>query len=161
MARSVKNPADVGCAESPAFKNVKNQLAYCGLWCGSCLVGNGTVSDLARDCRKAITDYGVADWGPKNVDYPKLLEGLSVLGSMEPCVGCLRGGGKDDCQVRACAKKRDVMECAECGSQKTCENSAFIKHMRKGGAKVGMKVKETKGDRSKVIADWVSERRRA
>ena len=158
MAQSRKKPQGRGKAESPAFKNVKNQLAYCGLWCGSCLVGNGTANDLARDCRKALTDYGIDDWGPKGVDYPKLLEGLSVLSSMEPCVGCLRGGGKTDCQVRACAKEKGVIECAECTSRKTCKNVSFIEHMRKGGAGVGMRVKATKGDRSKVISDWMSER---
>jgi Protein of unknown function (DUF3795) len=158
MAQSRKNPLGRDSTESPAFKNVKNQLAYCGLWCGSCLVGNGTVNDLARDCRKALTDYGVDDWGPKNVDYPKLLEGLSVLSSMEPCVGCLRGGGKTDCQVRACAKEKGVKECVECGSHKTCKNVAFINHMRKGGARVGMKVKNKKGDSTDVVAEWISHR---
>jgi hypothetical protein len=30
------------------FENVKSQIGFCGIWCGSCLGGNGAVLELTR-----------------------------------------------------------------------------------------------------------------
>ena len=142
---------------SSAFENVKNQLAYCGLWCGSCLVGNGTVNELALECRKALTNYGVNEWGPKGVDYKELLKGLAAIASMEPCRGCLRGGGRTNCEIRACAIKKELPECVDCGMQEECQNSRLIHHMRSGASRVGMKVSDKPGNRAKVLEKWIAE----
>jgi len=146
-----------GRKQSPAYENVKNQLAYCGLWCGSCLVGNGTVNRLARDCRKAIKDYGVSEWGPTEVDYGVLLKGLATIGAMNPCPGCLKGGGRTDCEIRACAVSKRVVECVDCKESKGCTNVKIISYMRRGAKRVGMKVKDRAGDRSKVLREWQDE----
>jgi len=140
-----------------AFNNVKNQLGYCGLWCGSCSVGNGTANVQAGRCMKTLTDYGVKEWGPKGVDYDALLHGLELLSSMEPCKGCLKGGGNSECPARACAIEKGVSECYECKSKKTCKNAHYIDHMRKGARRVGMKVKDEAGDPKKVMAGWIRE----
>jgi len=161
VANSKKGSRGKNKRESSAFNNVKNQLAYCGLWCGSCSVGNGTVNVLAGKCGKTLTDYGLKDWGPKEVDYDSLLEGLAVLSSMEPCKGCLKGGGNSECLARACAVEKGVSECCECKSEKTCKNAHYLDHMRKGAQRVGMKVKDRKGDRAAVLKGWISESGRA
>ena len=141
----------------PAFENVKNQLAYCGLWCGSCLVGNGAVNERARMCKKALIDYGVKEWGPKQVDYEGLLEGLAAIGSTEPCCGCLKGGGRTDCEIRACATEKGATECVDCRLHEKCRNGKIINHMRSGALGVGMKVKDKKGDRAMMIRQWIDE----
>jgi hypothetical protein len=104
-----------------------------------------------------LTDYGVKDWGPKGVDYDALLSGLEALSSMEPCKGCLKGGGNDECPARACALEKGVSECSECKSKKTCKNARYINHMRTGARRVGMKVKDNAGDSKKVMAGWIRE----
>ena len=38
-----------------ALENVKNQIGYCGIWCGSCIVGNGTLRELT-DKYKDLTE---------------------------------------------------------------------------------------------------------
>ena len=157
MARSRKSSKKAGNGKSQAFENVKNQLAYCGLWCGSCLVGNGTVNERAQKCRKAIIDYGVHEWGPSEVDYKALLKGLAVVGAMTPCRGCLKGGGRTDCEIRACAVSKRVSECVDCKESKGCTNVKIISHMRRGAKRVGMKVKNRAGDRSKVLREWQDE----
>jgi hypothetical protein len=157
MVRSKKRTRTIGEDVSSAFDNVKDQLAYCGLWCGSCSVGNGTVNFQSRTCRKTLTDYGVNEWDPKGVDYSALLKGLEVLSSTDPCPGCLKGGGNKECPARACAMKKGISECYDCGSKKSCENARYIDHMRSGARGVGMLVKDSKGDRAKVLRDWISE----
>ena len=157
MARSKGHQGRHDEVKSPAFENVKDQLAYCGLWCGSCSVGNGTVNELARKCAKVITDYGVHEWGPKDVNYEVLLKGLATIDSMEPCRGCLKGGGRTNCEIRACATEKGFSECADCGSIETCQNSKLIQHMRSGALGVGMKVKDKAGNRAKVLDKWIAE----
>jgi len=157
MARSRKGAANQPKSKSPAFENVKNQLAYCGLWCGSCSVGNGTVNELALKCAKTITDYGVHEWGPKEADYEALLKGLSTISSMEPCRGCLKGEGRTNCEIRACATEKRITECVGCESRKACQNSKLIHHMRSGALRVGMKVKDKAGDSAKILDKWISE----
>ena len=136
---------------------MEGQVGYCGLWCGSCLVGNGALNELAQKCGKAITDYGVNEWGPKEIVYDELLKGLAAIGSMEPCRGCLKGGGRTNCEIRACARGKGVADCVECGKQGSCENSRIIQHMRSGALDVGMKVKVTAGDRRRQIQAWNAE----
>jgi len=158
MVRSNRGSGKRSDVKSPAFENVKNQLAYCGLWCGSCLVGNGKLNELAVACRKGITDYGVDHWGPKDIDYDGLLNGLAAIGSMKPCKGCLKGGGRTDCEIRACARGRKVVECVSCTTKRTCSNSKLIGHMRSGALRVGMNVKDKPGDRSKTLRKWMEDR---
>ncbi len=157
MPRSRRNPGKRAKERSPAFENVKDQLGYCGLWCGSCLVGNGTLNELARKCGKAIADYGVNEWGPKGIDYNSVLKGLDAIGSMEPCRGCVKGGGRTDCEIRACAVKESLTECVDCDVHEACQNSPIIRHMREGALRVGMRVKDTRGDRAKVLRNWIAE----
>jgi hypothetical protein len=143
--------------ETPsAFSNVKGQIGYCGLWCGSCSVGNGALNDLARKTRKTIVDYGLRDWGPRDVDYEGLLKGLATVGSTKPCVGCLMGGGRTNCEMRDCAKRRGLAECADCGEQESCRNKKILQHMRSGGQRVGMKVKRTAGNQRAQLEKWMS-----
>jgi len=156
-ARSKKGSGKHVPEKSCALRNVKNQIGYCGLWCGSCLVGNGVLNELARKCGKAISDYGVNEWGPKDIDYERLLKELATVTSMDPCIGCLKGGGRTNCEIRACARTKGLAECVECGKEKSCENSRIIQHMRSGALRVGMKVKKKAGARSKQIETWMAE----
>ena len=156
MARSRTASGNRSKGKSIAFENVKDQLAYCGLWCGSCSVGNGTVNEQSRKCAKTITDYGVNEWGPKEVDYEVLLKGLAVISKMEPCHGCLKGGGRTNCEIRACALEKGLAECIDCAEKDSCPNDRIVHIMRSGALKVGMKVKDKAGDRSKVLEDWIA-----
>jgi hypothetical protein len=48
-------------AEPQAFLNVKHQIGFCGIWCGSCVVGNGALRELAGGLEQVTTVYGLAD----------------------------------------------------------------------------------------------------
>lgn len=30
------------------YRSVERQIGYCGIWCGSCIVGNGALRELSR-----------------------------------------------------------------------------------------------------------------
>lgn len=157
MSGSRRSPGKRAKDGSPAFENVKNQMAYCGLWCGSCLVGNGELNELVVKCRRALADYSVDEWGPKDVEYGNLLKWLDAIGSMEPCPGCLKGGGRTDCEIRACATEKGLAECVDCDTHGACRNSAILGHMRSGALRVGMKVKDKRGSRAAALRGWMAE----
>ena len=86
-----------------AFENVKAQIGPCGIWCGSCVVGNGALRELTRRYEELTVAYGLAEWAPRDFSYEEFSKGLASLRDMDPCPGCVRGGGREGCEIRACA----------------------------------------------------------
>ena len=76
--------------DTAAFENVRNQLGYCGIWCGSCIVGNGVLRDLTRSYEELTTSHGLETFAPKDFDYAEFAKGLASIGRMDPCPGCPR-----------------------------------------------------------------------
>lgn len=139
-----------------AFENVKDQIGYCGLWCGSCIVGNGTLRELTKRYEHLVRGYGIDDWGAKGFDAEEFRKGLKAMQDIPVCPGCLRGGGNDKCKVRPCALKKAVSDCAECGSAK-CMHSEELNRVRTGAHAVGMLIKKEKGNRKELKRRWATE----
>ena len=90
--------------KTDAFDNVKDQIGYCGIWCGSCVVGTGALMEVTRKYRELVTSYGLNEWAPEDVDYEKFYAALESVQGAPACPWCLQGGGRDDCEMRACAR---------------------------------------------------------
>jgi hypothetical protein len=142
------------------YENVKNQIGYCGLWCGSCIVGNGTLKELTQRYERLITGYGVDEWGAKGFDSKEFMKGLASIQNIPVCRGCLKGGGNEECRIRPCAVRKKMSDCCECGQAKTCENSAAVERVRSGALAVGMLIKTSKGGRKQLMEEWNAEIRR-
>lgn len=136
------------------YTNVRNQYAACGLWCGSCIVGNGTLYEMARGTRELVEAWGLPHWGPKNIDYNSLLKKLKGIEKIPICVGCRRGGGRDDCELRACVQAKKLYACEECDEQKSCRHRKLLNHMRQGAHRVRMHVNDRKCNRAKLMRKW-------
>jgi hypothetical protein len=134
-----------------AFEVVKNQIAPCGLWCGSCAFGNGTIGEIAGDLKKLMKNYGIEGWGPKDINYGSLRKDLESIHELAACPGCLEGGGKTNCTIRSCATSKQIKECVECEANKSCKNRVFLNNMHSGALRVGMVVKDKKGNRSAFL----------
>ncbi len=139
------------------FGNVKNQIGYCGIWCGSCLVGNGILRELTRRYEKLIQGYGLKEWAPKDFDFQEFEKGLSSIQTVSSCPGCLKGGGKPDCEIRACASEKNISECSKCNQPSECKNAEMLKIMRTGAQQAGLLVKTEDVDRHKFIGKWMEE----
>jgi len=44
--------------------DVKNQVAPCGITCGTCDLGNGTAAGTAKKTKELIYSIGIKDWAP-------------------------------------------------------------------------------------------------
>jgi len=142
-----------------AFENVRDQIGVCGIWCGSCIVGNGTLRELTRRYRELITAYSVDEWGPKDFDYKELLKGLESIESMPLCSGCLKGGGRENCEMRACAGSKRIIGCYTCREVASCQCAEPLHHMRSGAIKAGLFVTTEDSDRQELIRNWIAKLR--
>ena len=138
-----------------AFENVRDQVGVCGIWCGSCVVGNGTLRELTRKYRELITVYSLDEWGPKDVDYKELLNGLESIENAPLCSGCLRGGGRENCEMRSCAGHKRIRGCYTCRDIAMCKHSEPLNHMRSGAIKAGLFVNTEDVDGHELIEDWI------
>jgi len=145
--------------EAKAFDNVKNQIGYCGLWCGSCIVGNGALRELTKKYVHLIKGYGVDDWGAKGFDSKEFMKGLASIQGLPICTGCLKGGGNDACKIRPCASSRNITGCNECDESMACENLEELQNVRTGAIRVGMMIKTDRdgAHRQRLVKKWTAE----
>jgi len=140
-----------------AFENVKNQIGFCGIWCASCVVGNGTLRELTKGYEKIIKSYGLEEWAPKDFDFKQFMKGLASIQAMPLCKGCLKSGGRDNCEMKACASKKKINDCSECDQSTACKNLEILQKMRTGALKAGLLVKTRNVDRQRLMTKWTSE----
>jgi hypothetical protein len=145
--------------ETKAFEDVKNQIGRCGIWCGSCAVGNGTLRDLAKRSEHLIGGYGVDEWGAKDFDGKEFMKGMKSIQNLPICVGCLKGGGNEVCKIRPCVATRKLSDCTECNNMKTCKNLEALQKVRTGALRVGMlaRFENDKTDRQELIKKWTAD----
>lgn len=140
-----------------AFDNVRNQIGFCGIYCGSCVVGNGTLRELTKRYQEIIQTYGLKEWAPKNFDFQEFAKGLKSIQAMPLCQGCSEGGGRDNCEMRACASNKKIDDCSECDQPEACKNVEILQHMRNGARDAGLFVKTKKVNRERLIEKWTEE----
>ncbi len=140
-----------------AFLNVKDQIGFCGIWCGSCIVGNGVLKELTKQYQELIEKYAFEEWAPKDFDFKEFKKGLVSIQNTPLCPGCLNGGGVPDCEIRSCARRKNIADCSECGRPEDCKNSEKLKKMRTGSVDAGLMVKMKKANRRDLINKWTRE----
>ncbi|HVP39087.1 MAG TPA: DUF3795 domain-containing protein [Candidatus Saccharimonadales bacterium] len=137
-----------------AYRNVRGQLGYCGIWCGSCVVGNRALQELAEGLGRVVGAYGVKKWGPKELDGEQLDRALGALRGVPVCAGCRKGGGRENCGIRACATARGLADCTACRDTAGCPHAELLEHMRSGSKAAGMCVKTGPGPTRPLLAEW-------
>lgn len=140
--------------ETKAFEKVRDQVGVCGIWCGSCVVGNEALQGLTKRYEELIRSYGLRGWAPQDFDYGEFEKGLASIGAMPPCPGCLKGGGRENCEIKACTTNKGVDECNACHELPACEHAEILQHMRTGAVAAGLFVKTGNVDSKKLIEKW-------
>ena len=142
-----------------AFENVKKQIGYCGIWCGSCVVGNGTLRELTKKYETIIKNYDLEGWAPKDFDFKEFAKGLTSIQAMSLCPGCLKGGGRDNCEMKACASNKGISDCSQCDQPEECKNLETLQKMRTGARNAGLSVKTKNVDPQMLIKKWTAQLR--
>jgi len=114
------------------------QLAYCGLHCGTCYLRNGHIADHATALLAELKSMRFEKWGPPLAsmnprefaafrhaqDALEVLEAWNAMRCERPCRS---GGGSADCKIRECCKTSRRLGCWECGQAEQCETLAVLK----------------------------------
>jgi len=139
------------------FENVKNQIGFCGIWCGSCLGGNGAVLELTRKYEQIIkrSQPALEKWAPKEFDFNEFMKGLACIQAMPLCPGCKKSGGDPTCKIRSCASKKNIVNCSQCDELSECKN---FESLGQDYPKIKEELRKIKGaDQKEVVEKWMSE----
>jgi len=105
-----------------AFENVRDQIGFCGIWCGSCPAGNGVIMELTRKYEETVKKNNLEKCAPKEFDYKEFAKGLASIQAMSSCPGCMKGGGSSKCKIRICALGKGFSDCSSCDQLIICRN---------------------------------------
>jgi hypothetical protein len=128
-----------------------NLTAYCGLYCGECLMYKNKVADLARDLRKELRESKFGKIAPALSGFMKELKDYdtcySVLGAMVKmrCRKSCHDGGGHPCKVRDCCRKKEIQGCWECDIFETCKKLDFLKPIHDDANINNMRIINKKG----------------
>lgn len=135
-----------------AFDLVRDQMGPCGIACGACTLGNGTVAETAQKLQEHMQVFMIPTWAPTvtgggEIDFKHLERALKWLWINIKCPGCERGGGPPDCAIKACSGERGYELCSECTELERCEKfDQATEHLRG-------KLIESKGKSKKEIIE--------
>jgi hypothetical protein len=141
----------------PELNNVKDQIGFCGIWCGSCIVGNGTLRELTRRYQETTEAYGLKGWAPADFDYEEFSKGLASIQRLPICPGCRKGGGRDNCEIRNCTSAKSLQDCTECDERSECKHTEILEKMRSGALDAGLSVKSGPAEGQDLIEAWMAE----
>jgi hypothetical protein len=97
------------------------------------------------------------EWAPRDFDYKEFMRGLASIASMPLCPGCLKGGGRDNCEVRACASNKNIEGCSKCRESELCQHVEILERMRSGALAAGLLVEAEEVDREQILEEGVAE----
>jgi hypothetical protein len=143
--------------KTKSFDNVKDQVGFCGIWCGSCVVGNGILKELTKEYELIVEKYGLEEWASEGYDFNEFRKGLDHIRDVKICPGCLKGGGRDNCEIKACATSRKLEDCGACEDFMVCKNSEILKKMREGARDAGLLVKDKNVDQKHFMKKAIRE----
>ncbi len=111
--------------------DVKKQVAPCGITCGTCDLGNGTVARTAKKTKELINSIGIKDWAPAvpggvELNWDATEKTLEWITKYAYCAGCEKGGGPPDCAIRMCANEKGYELCNECEDLTDCNKFDWL-----------------------------------
>ncbi len=117
--------------EKEAYNHVKGQAGPCGITCGTCVLGNGTIAITASKTKEHILGYGIKEWAPstpggKEINWVETEKALDWLIQNANCRGCENGGGQPECVIRNCANDKGYQLCNECNELDTCKKFDWL-----------------------------------
>jgi len=114
-----------------AKRGVEKEIAYCGIDCGGCGLGNGEFASAAGKTAGFIENYRLGEWagfvpGGAEVDVPSLKKGLDWIASSVGCPGCHKDGGPPTCPIRSCARSLGLENCGACDKLDACNKFDWL-----------------------------------
>ncbi len=104
----------------------RKYACYCGLYCENCAV-KVKVEPAAKVLYAEMEKLGFEEIMPFFSDGEKFWSFLKSMTVEGVCISCKAGSGNPGCQIRLCAKERNVEMCALCESYPCVHFTEFFK----------------------------------
>jgi len=115
----------------------KSDVAYCGLYCGDCIIRTGEMAELSSELLERMKRPEFRKLG---MGLPKLMpEQFKGLENYEACYPaleamsrfdcqktCRDGGGSRACQIRDCCLEANIEGCWVCDDYDGCDILAWL-----------------------------------
>jgi len=111
--------------------DVKNQVSYCGVTCGTCGQGSGEAASASKRVLELIEAIDVKNWAPRvpggaELDWAMTEKTLEWMTKNTFCRGCEKGGGSPNCAIRTCAQEKGFSLCNECDELVGCTKFDYL-----------------------------------
>ena len=112
----------------------ETQVGPCGIACGTCFLGNGTMAKTMERAINYINISGIKEWsllvpGGTEINWIETEKSLSWMQKYAYCAGCENGGGPPDCAIRSCATGKGYDLCNKCSELDTCTKFNWLGDM--------------------------------
>ena len=140
--------------------DVKNQVGPCGITCGTCDLGNGTLANSSKKTIELINSVGIKDWAPMvpggaELDWEVTEKTLDWMTKYAFCAGCEKGGGSPTCAIRICANEKGFSLCNECDELEACTKFDWLGDYSKV---LKRKLEDYRGkSKEEIVAEALSE----
>lgn len=115
----------------------KSQVAYCGLFCGNCIIRQGKVNELSKELLQKIETpefkklaNGLPKVNPELFsafgEIDKLIEILKAMLNVDCYRFCKEGGGSSNCHIRKCCQEKGIEGCWNCQFFEKCEILSWL-----------------------------------
>ena len=114
---------------------VKDQTAYCGIYCPDCIHLHNKYSGLASELKEHLQEIGFDKYASINSpfgeefthwdEFSTVLHKLSTTQCESPC---RPGGGCSGkpCKIMECCQEKDFAGCWECNDVEQCDKFDFL-----------------------------------
>jgi len=119
------------------------EVAYCGLYCGNCVIRNGKIGSLSIKMLEHIDtpEFQKLANGLPNVmpemfcelkNYQSFLQTLTEVTNLDCEKICKNGGGSTECKIRRCCQMKSYDGCWECTDFNDCNILAWLNPVHDG-----------------------------
>jgi hypothetical protein len=104
----------------------RNQLAYCGFYCGDCLGRTGVIADAAERFKAVLDKYQFektahAVFPDELPEYDKLTDMVAFMAELRCPAVCRDREGESHCGAKLCCIGKGYFACFECDGFEECE----------------------------------------
>ncbi len=139
-------------------------VAYCGLYCGDCVIRKGELASVAGRLLASIQTVefdkmarGLPEIFPEVCadlkDYPVCMRVLKAMMFLDCTQVCRAGGGSTHCAIRACCRTKGYDGCWQCDGFETCQTLAWLEPVHCGGHLENIRVIREKGMQAFLAGD--------
>ena len=157
MSNSIPNPtSSMRNAGDNSPMSKEKEVAYCGLYCGDCIIRKGKLAFLSQQLlvRMLNPDFQKLAWGLPDL-FPHIVSDLKDQGTcikvlkamtyLDCTKACKEGGGTSHCKIRNCCKSKSIEGCWECDEMDGCETLAWLDPVHERANVQNMEIIKEKG----------------